>query len=87
MTKTPSAPLEKARRIRSGLTIPEHIIRTMRRLGGYCERLTPARSAAANAHHVQRNPMIVGLKSSDMDEEILSVLFDDTTDLDCGPVI
>ncbi len=30
----------------------------------YCILLTPARSAAAYAHQVHRNAMIVGLKSS-----------------------
>jgi hypothetical protein len=33
---------------------------------GYCILLTPARSAAAYAHHVHRKAIIVGLKSSAM---------------------
>lgn len=63
---TPSAPRVSARTTISGSTMPEHITRITRRFAGYCNRLTPARSAAAYAHHVQRNPRMWGLKLSGM---------------------
>ena len=48
----------------AGSTLPEHITRITRILGGYCSRETPARSAAAYPHQLQRNPKILGLNSS-----------------------
>jgi hypothetical protein len=45
--------------------LPAHITLMVLIEAGYCILLTPARSAAAYAHHVHRKAIIVGLKSSD----------------------
>jgi hypothetical protein len=50
-----------------GFMRPEHMTRMIRIFGGYCRRLTPARSAAEYAHQLQANAMIFGLNSSAMD--------------------
>lgn len=65
-TNTPSTPRWKARRTWCGDTLPLHITRTVRTFAGYCKRLTPARSAAAYAHQVQRKQMILGSKMSSL---------------------
>jgi len=59
---TPSAPPVNDLRIISGCTIPEHITRIIRILGGYCIREVPARSAAAYEHQLQQKAIIFGSK-------------------------
>jgi hypothetical protein len=44
-----------------GFSLPEHIKRMILTLGGYCNLLTPARSAAEYAHQLQANAIILGL--------------------------
>ncbi len=42
---------------------PEHGTRMTLMLGGYCSRLTPARSAAPYVHQLQKNAVIFGSQS------------------------
>jgi len=46
ITATPSAPLRKARNIRSADTRPVHVTRTVRNDAGYCALIVPAISSA-----------------------------------------
>ena len=48
----------------SGLILPEQGTRITRMFGGYCIRLTPARSAPAYEHQLQRNATIFGCQSA-----------------------
>src|ERR1039458_5644154 len=60
--RTPSAPLVSASITRLGWTMPEHITRIMRMLGGYWMRETPAKSAPAYEHQLQQNdPNLQGM--------------------------
>jgi hypothetical protein len=75
VTRTPSAPFSKALRTNDGASIPEHISRMSRILGGYCSRLTPARSAPAYEHQLQAKAMIFGSKFAFMRSPRLALHF------------
>jgi hypothetical protein len=47
-----------------GDTVAEHMTLTARTLGGYCRRLTPARSAAPYAHQLHIKAKIFGSNRS-----------------------